>query len=390
MRLQLITAGESHGPALAVILEGLPAGLPITADEINAELHRRQSGYGAGARMKIENDEVKILSGIMNGKTIGSPIAMMIENRDHEKWKGKTIPAMTIPRPGHADLSATLKYGYEDLRPALERASARETAARVAAGAVCKTLLKTFDIRVGGYVRSVGEIEADLESIPFAERMEKAEISPVRCPDEAASEKIRERIRRAMDEKETLGGIIEVAALGVPAGLGSHTHWERRLESKLGAAVLSIQAIKGVEIGSAFENTRRVGTQAQDGIYLKEDELVRKTHRSGGIEGGISTGEPIVIRAAMKPIATTLTPQPSVDLFSGKEVLTQYERSDFCPVPRAVPIVEAMTAYVLADALMEKLGGDTLEEMKLRYAQIRKPRLSDFILDGKEHIFWPE
>lgn len=390
MRLQLITAGESHGPALVVILEGLPAGLPIKADEINAELQRRQSGFGAGARMKIEHDEVKILSGIMNGKTIGSPFAMMIENRDHEKWKGKAIPAMTIPRPGHADLSGTLKYGYEDLRPALERASARETAARVAAGAVCRILLKTFDIQVGGYVRSIGEIEADFERILFAERIEKAETSPVRCPDETASEKMRERIRRAMEEKETLGGIIEVVALGVPAGLGSHTHWERRLESKLGAAILSIQAIKGVEIGSAFENTRRVGTQAQDGIYLNGEKLVRKTHRSGGIEGGISTGEPIVIRAAMKPIATTLTPQPSVDLFSGKEVMTQYERSDFCPVPRAVPIVEAMTAYVLADALMEKLGGDTLEEMKQRYAQLRKPRLNDFNLDGKEHIFWPE
>lgn len=390
MRLRFLTAGESHGPALVVILEGMPAGLPINPDEINQQLERRQSGYGAGARMKIEQDEVRILSGVMGGVTIGAPIAMLIENRDHQKWKGKPIPPMTIPRPGHADLSATIKYDYNDLRPALERASARETAARVAAGAICKSFLAKFKIQVGGYVTAIGEVTADVDTIPLLERFALAEKSPVRCPDQFASEKMKERIRRAMEEKETLGGIIEILGLGVPAGLGSHVQWDRRLEARLGAAILSVQAIKGVEFGSAFENTRRVGTQAQDAIHLENGNLVRKTLRAGGIEGGISNGEPIVVRAAMKPIATTLTPQASVDLLRGEEVTTQYERSDFCPVPRAVPILEAMTAFVLADELIEKLGGDTMKEMQSRFKKLRKPRLDDFQMDGKEQFFWEE
>jgi chorismate synthase len=388
--LRFLTAGESHGPGLVAILEGLPAGLPVEMEAINREMARRQKGYGAGARMKIEQDRVQIIGGVMQGKTIGAPLAMLIENRDHEKWRGRPIPPFTAPRPGHADLAGAIKYGFSDLRPALERASARETAARVAVGAVCKQLLASFAIRVGGYVTAIGEVSADLRELSFAERMDQAEASPVRCPDPVASQAMHDRIRQVMQARDTLGGVIEAVALGVPPGLGSHVHWDRKLEARLGAAVLSIQAIKGVEIGPAFENARLPGTQVQDAIDLAGEDLVRAGDRAGGLEGGITTGQPLLVRAAMKPIATTLAPQRTVDLAKGEEVPTQYERSDFCPVPRAVVVVEAMIAYVLADALLEKLGGDSLEEMQTRFAALRRARLSDLHLDGAEHIFWPE
>lgn len=388
MSLRFLTAGESHGPGLIAILEGIPAGLALDVDFIDNELMRRQTGYGAGPRMKLERDHAVFLAGVMEGKTIGAPLAILIENLDHSRWKGKAVEAMTIPRPGHADLTATLKYGYNDLRPALERASARETAARVAVGAVCKLYLHQFDIRIEGYVRSIAEVEGQLDAIPLEKRFELAESTPLRCPDGEAAQAMQTRIRQAMDEKETLGGVLEVIAFGVPPGLGSHVQWDRRLEARLGAALLSVQAIKGVEIGKAFENTRLSGTQAQDGIFLEEKRLVRRTQRSGGIEGGISTGEPIILRAAMKPIATTLTPQPSVDLLNGEETQTRYERSDFCPVPRAVPILEAMVAFVLADALIEKLGGDSLQEQLQRFNQLPKMTLDHFSLDGGAHLFW--
>jgi chorismate synthase len=390
MTLRFLTSGESHGPALVAILEGLPAGLPLTSELIDRELARRQRGYGAGPRMKIENDRARILSGVMAGVTIGAPLAILIENLDHKKWRGQAIQAFTKPRPGHADLSGALKYGYGDLRPALERASARETAARVAVGAVCKALLAQFDILVGGYVIAIDRVEADVASLPLADRAKLAEETDVRCPEPSAAQAMRERIRQAMQDRDTLGGIIEVLALGLPPGLGSHVHWDRRLESRLGAAVLSIQAIKGVEIGPAFEITRRPGTQAQDGIRLEGEHLVRTSDNSGGLEGGITTGQPLIVRAAMKPIATTLAPQQTVDLASGKEVPTQYERSDFCPVPRAVVVVEAMIAFILADALLEKLGGDSLAEMQPRFAALARARLSDLDVEGGEHVFWPE
>lgn len=388
MPLRFLTAGESHGPALTMILEGLPAGLPLSSVVIDTELARRQQGYGAGPRMKIERDQAKILGGVMAGQTTGAPLAVLIENRDHEKWLDRPIPPMTAPRPGHADLSGTIKYGYRDLRPALERASARETAARVAAGAVCKHLLSQFDIKVGGYVIAIGEVEASLEDMPIGKRLRLAEESDVRCPDLAAAEAMRQRIRRVMDERDTLGGILEIAVLGLPPGLGSHVHWDRKLEARLGAALLSVQAIKGVEFGPAFQNARLPGTQVQDGMSLDGETLVRGSDRSGGLEGGITTGQPLIIRAAMKPIATTLTAQQTVDLASGVEAPTQYERSDFCPVPRAVPILEAMAAFVLADALLEKLGGDSLVEMAPRFLSLRRARLSDLPMDGSEHTFW--
>jgi chorismate synthase len=385
-----MTAGESHGPALTVILQGLPAGLPLAPGDIDRQLARRQRGLGAGPRMKLEQDEARILGGVMAGQTTGAPLAILIENRDHVRWRGREIDPMTAPRPGHADLGGAVKYAYPDLRPALERASARETAARVAAGAACKRFLAAFGVQVGGYVTAIGEVTADVESIPPADRLALAEQSDVCCPDAAAAARMRRRIQRATRARDTLGGVLEVAALGLPAGLGSFAQWDRRLEARLGAAALSIQAIKGVEIGRAFETARLPGTQAQDAIRLEADRLARPTNRAGGIEGGISNGQPVVVRAAMKPIATTLTPQATVDLAAGEEVQSRYERSDFCPVPRAVPVLEAMVAFVLADALAEKLGGDSMTEMLARFASLRGPVLADLRMEALPRMWWPE
>lgn len=388
MNLRFLTAGESHGPGMLVILEGLPAGLAVDSTIIDHELLRRQTGYGAGPRMKIERDHGQIIGGIMEGKTIGAPLGILIQNQDHSRWRNKPIAPFTTPRPGHVDLAAALKYRYTDLRPGLERASARETAARVAVGAICKHLLAQFGIQIGGYVSAIGDIQADLAGISLPDRILRAETSPVRCPHEAASQAMLTKIEQIIHQRDTLGGVIEILALGVPPGLGSHVQWDRRLEARLGAAVLSVQAIKGVEIGTAFENSRLPGSQAQDSIYLAGDHLVRRTVRAGGVEGGISTGEPLIIRAAMKPIATTLTPQETVDLTSGLETPTRYERSDFCPVPRAVPILESMVAFVLADALLEKLGGDDLATLLQRFAELPKARLSDLHLEDREHTWW--
>ena len=389
MSLRFLTAGESHGPALTAILDGLPAGLPLSIEIINHELARRQAGYGAGPRMKLEQDTAQITGGLMDGLTTGAPLSLLIENRDYAKWRGKAIDPFTAPRPGHADLSGAVKYGYRDLRPALERASARETAARVAIGAVCKQLLAHFAITIGGYVAAIGEVSANLEHIPLADRPALAEASEVRCPDPQASALMVARIRQVIQDRDTLGGILEIIALGLPPGLGSFAQWDLRLEARLGAALLSVQAIKGVEFGPAFENARLPGTQVHDPIRLQGDDLVRPTHRSGGLEGGVTTGQPLIARAAMKPIATTLTPQDTVDLATGQESPTHYERSDFCPVPRAVPILEAMTAFVLANALLEKLGGDSLDELRPRFTALRQARLSDLPQDNTPHTYWP-
>lgn len=388
MPLRFLTAGESHGPSLTTILDGIPAGLPITTETINKELARRQQGYGSGGRMKIEKDTVQILGGVMGGETTGAPIALLVQNDDHVKWKGKAIEQMTAPRPGHADLTGAVKYGYKDLRPALERASARETTMRVAAGAVCKHFLAQFRIIVGGYVSSIGEVQTDFGSMSYEERFTRAEESDVRCPIESSASKMRDEIEKTIHGKNTLGGVLEIVALNLPVGLGSFVQWDRRLEAKLALAIMSVQAIKGVEIGDAFENAKRIGTQAHDPMELKRSNIQRSTNRAGGTEGGISNGQPIVIRAAMKPIATTLLPQPTVDLALGAESPTKYERSDFCPVPRAVPILEAMVAFVLAEALIEKLGGDSINEMKPRFESLRKATLEDLPMDNIPHIFW--
>jgi len=382
--LRFLTAGESHGPALTGILEGMPAGLPLTPDDINRDLARRQQGYGAGGRMQIERDQARITGGVMNGRTTGGPIALVIENRDWKNWAERDIPPMNTPRPGHADLTGALKYGYRDLRLALERASARETAMRVAIGAIARRLLAEFGITVGGYVIAIGAETAHFTDDPpdYPARFAAALASDVSCPDPEAAERMRAAIRQAKVDKDTLGGIIEIVALDVPPGLGSHVHYDRRLTGRLAGAVCSVPSIKGVEIGPAFENARRPGTQVHDRLTLDEEGRIRRaSNRSGGLEGGITTGEPLIVRAAMKPISTTLTPLESVNLATGTPAHTEYERSDFCATPRAVVILEAMVALVLADELLRKLGGDSLDEMRPRFAALRQARLDDLPMD---------
>lgn len=405
--LRFLTAGESHGPALTAILEGVPAGLPLSVDDLSPDLARRQTSYGAGGRMKIEQDEARILAGVMAGQTTGAPIALLIENKDYIRWRDRDIEPMTTPRPGHADLTGAIKYGYRDLRLALERASARETAARVAVGSVCRALLAAFGIRIGSYVTAIGGVAADparLDALSYEERFVRAESNDLRCPDLEILEAMRQKVWDCMQAKDTVGGVFEVAVLGLPPGLGSHVHFDRRLGGRLLGAVGSIHAIKGVEIGSAFENAAKFGTEVHDEIFIEEvglsrdtsnqsdgafrhDRLVRRTNRSGGLEGGITTGEPLVIRAAMKPISTTLNPLRSVDLATGQAEPTRYERSDFNAVPRAGVVAEAMVAFVLADALLEKLGGDSLEEMRPRFAALRQARLSDLPMDDTKWRF---
>jgi chorismate synthase len=398
--LRFLTAGESHGPSLTAILEGMPAGLALSADDLQADMQRRQKGYGSGGRMGIEKDSVRITGGVMGGQTTGAPIALHVENRDWANWRDKDVLPMTIPRPGHADLTGAIKYGFRDLRLALERASARETAARVAVGAVCRRLLAQFDILIGSYVVSIGEVAQELPPLAgptahpeYLARFAAAEANEVRCPDPQAAERMRQAIFEAMQAKDTLGGVFEVVALGAPPGLGSYVHWERRLDARLLWAVASVPAVKGAEIGPAFETTRQRGTQVHDEIFLEQVEgkdagtdspmLTRRTNRAGGLEGGITTGQPILVRGAMKPISTTLTPLRSVNLASGEPAGTHYERSDFCAVPRAAVVGEAVVAFVLADALIEKLGGDSLAELHPRFAALRRGRLDELPMDDE-------
>jgi chorismate synthase len=371
--LRFMTAGESHGPCLTGIVEGLPAGLAVDVEAINRDLARRQIGVGRSARMRIESDQVEILGGVVNGQTIGAPVALKIENRDYANWKDKVVPPQTIPRPGHADLAGARKYGLDDLRLVAERASARETAMRVTCGALARLLLAEFGVVVGSHVLEIGGVRADVPDVPYPEIFARAQASDVCVADAASAEKIAARIQEVMRAKDTVGGVIEIVALNVPVGLGSHVHWDRKLDGRLAQAVMSIQSVKGVEIGPAFENARHRGTEAQDDLFPPQSRSdggglgwgpTRHTNRAGGLEGGITNGMPLVIRAALKPIATTATPLHSVDLMTGEPALAHYQRSDFCHVPRACVIGEAMVAWVLADALMEKLGGDSLAEMK--------------------------
>jgi len=367
--LRFLTAGESHGPCLTAILEGLPAGLPLDVEAINRDLRRRQGGYGRGERMEIERDRVKILGGVVYGKTTGAPVAMRIENRDwanwRDRWRSGDLPKLNVPRPGHADYAGMVKYQLDDARPISERASARETAARVAVGAVAQQLLGQFGAAVGSYVTEIGGVTAEVPDLSPEELWAMAEASDLRCPDDRAADHMRERIDEAREAGDSLGGIFVVTAAGVPVGLGSHVHWERRLDARLVWAVMSIPAIKGAEIGPAFENARRPGTRVHDEIHTDgEGGITRHTNRAGGFEGGMTNGMPIVVRAAMKPIPTTVTPLRSVDLTTGKPAQTQYQRSDVCAVPAASVVGEAMVAWTLADALIEKLGGDSVGEMK--------------------------
>ncbi len=388
MPIRFFTAGESHGPGLTAILEGMPAGLCLGAEDINIDLRRRQKGYGSGGRMQIEKDGIIITSGVMNGKTTGAPIALQVQNRDFKSWKERDITPVTTPRPGHADLTGALKYGYRELRLSLERASARETTMRVAIGAICKRYLKEFGISVAGYVSQLGDVQADLSAMSLEERIAHSEDNDVRCPDAAAAERMHAAIHQIKVDKDTLGGVFEVVAQGVPPGLGSHVHYDRKLDSKLVGAMVSIQAMKGAEIGSAFANAGKRGSQVHDEITVDDaGNLARRTNRAGGLEGGITTGMPIVVRVAMKPISTMLRGADSVDLATGEANPTVYERSDFCALPRAVPVGEAMMAIVLTEVLLEKLGGDSIEEMKPRYAALRRNRLSDLPMDNVEWRF---
>lgn len=389
--LRFLTAGESHGPAVMAILDGMPAGLPLNPEDLQPDLARRQKGYGVGPRMKgIERDKAEILGGVLAGETTGAPIGLLIWNKDHEKWVGQEVDPVTTPRPGHVDLAAALKFGYRDLRFGSERASARETAPRVAVGAICRRLLAQFGIRVGSYVTGIGAVSADLSAIPLEGRIERAEDNEVRCPSPEAAQAMQAEIEGAMKAKDTVGGTFEMVAIGVPPGLGRHTQWDKRLEARLAEALMSIQAIKGVGIGGGFDLARQWGTSGQDGIRLEGDRLRRTSNQAGGIEGGISNGEPIVASAAMKPISSTLTPQPSVDLHKGEQTETRYERSDFCAVPRAAVVGEAMMAYVLADALLEKLGGDHLQDLLARFKKLRQARLDDLSIEGRPIRFWQQ
>ena len=378
--LRYLTAGESHGPMLTAILEGIPANLSLVAEEINLDLGRRQRGYGRGGRMRIEKDEANIVGGVRHGLTMGGPIAILIANRDWENWK-RTMDSkpvdreadpkepVTRPRPGHADLAGALKYGQPDIRNVLERASARETAARVAVGAVCKRLLREFDIEVFSHVTEIGGIVAKVDELSFAQSRDRAEASEVRCADAEAGEAMMRRIDEARKRGTSLGGVFEVVALNLPVGLGSYVHWDRKLDARLAQAVMSIQAIKGVEIGLGFEGAKRFGFETHDEIFYEDGRFVRKTNRAGGLEGGMSNGQPIVVRGAMKPIATQYAPMASVDLLTKEPFKASIERSDICSVPAAGVIGEAVVAFEIARALREKFGGDSLDEMARNYRE---------------------
>ncbi|HUC97250.1 MAG TPA: chorismate synthase [Candidatus Polarisedimenticolaceae bacterium] len=387
--LRYFTAGESHGPCLTMIIDGVPAGFPIDPGNINHDLWRRQQGYGRGGRMLIERDEVQIRSGLRWGETLGAPVSFGIENRDWKNWTKKMSAApedrdekiaVTKPRPGHADLNGVLKYDRSDIRDILERASARDTVSRTAVGSFCKQLLSPFGIRVMGYIRSIGNITSNLDRLSYEETFARAEDSPVRTADSAAEEKMISLIEECKKEGNTLGGIFEIVALGLPPGLGTHTQWDRKLDGRLAQALMSIQAIKGVEIGLGFEMARRRGSQVHDEIFFDSAKMVsegtprivptgfyRGSNNSGGTEGGMSNGAPLVVRVAMKPISTLMSPLQSVDLRSKQQTDASVERSDVCAAPAAAVVGESVVAFELANAFLEKFGGDSLREIRRNY-----------------------
>ncbi len=380
-RLRWLTAGESHGPALVTIIEGVPAGLALSAADVDAQLRRRQKGFGRGGRQLIERDQVQWLAGLRFGRTLGSPIAMCIRNRDFAAWQDEMAPEgpehrkrpVHVPRPGHADYAGGLKYRAGDLRDVLERASARETAARVAAGAVARQLLEACGVEIASRVTMIGGVEDDepLGELPLATLAERTERSPVRALSEAASARMVERIRAAQRDRSSVGGAFEVIVRGLPPGLGSHVHWDRKLDGRLAQAFMSIQAIKAVAIGDGVETAALPGHEAHDPFVVQAGEAPRRSsNRAGGLEGGITNGEDVVVRAWMKPISTLPRPLASFDWRSGAPAAAHRERTDACAVPAACVIGEAMAALVLADALLEKLGGDTMAEIEERLAQI--------------------
>ena len=379
--LRYLTAGESHGKGLVAILEGLPAGLKLSSEDIDRELRRRQAGYGRGKRMKIEKDKVEIISGVRMGRTLGSPIALLIKNLDWENWRqvmmvedrkviSQNIPPLTHPRPGHADLAGAIKYNFDDLRNVLERASARETAVRVAIGAICRRFLSEFEIRIYSRVIQIGSIKDVNQWQPIKASYQIIEDSPLRCLNKRAEAKMIALIDSAKEKGDTLGGVFEVVILNLPVGLGSYVQWDLKLDARLAYALMSIQAIMGVEVGSGFMAAEKFGSQVQDEIFYQKSEhrFFRRSNNAGGIEGGMSNGEPIILRAAMKPISTLAQPLSSIDIVSKKPVKAMKERADVCALPAASVIGEAVAAFEIARAMREKFGGDSLAETKRNYS----------------------
>ncbi len=377
--LRYLTAGESHGRALVGILEGMPAGLSVNREEIDAQLQRRQGGYGRGSRMQIEQDQIEVLAGIRAGVTLGSPIALVIWNRDWENWGKHMDPwkapperyhPVTVPRPGHADLAGALKYRHSDIRNVLERASARETAMRVALGSIARQFLEYFGMRIASHVVQIHAVKAscDISTLDLAELTARADASPVRCLDAEAEREMIACIDHAKAAGNTVGGVFEVIATGVPVGLGSYVQWDRKLDGRIAQAMASLPAMKAVEIGLGGESAGRWGSECHDEIYYDEAKgYYRKTNRAGGVEGGVTNGQPLVVRVAMKPLSTLMRPLDSVDMQSKKPVKAHVERSDVCAVPAASVIGEAIVALVLADAFLEKYGGDSIAEIAERY-----------------------
>lgn len=374
--IRFLTAGESHGPSEISILEGMPSGLNLTKEDIQHDLDKRRSGAGRGGRGLIEGDQIEILSGVRQGKTLGSPIALKVDNLDFKNWSEKmsiepiatTGPALTNPRPGHADLGGVLKYNFSDIRNVLERASARETIMRVAVGSVCRKLLGEFGIEIASHTVQIGQIKLARKNINFEDIKNIYKTDPeIRCIDGETSQKMKEEIKKAILGKNTLGGVIEIMVKGVPVGLGSYVHWDRRLDGLLARALMSIPSVKAVEIGSGIENAGKSGSEVQDEIEFIHNKYGRKTNRAGGIEGGVSNGENIILRVYHKPISTLGNPLKTVDIKTKKEAKANTERSDICVVPRAGVISEAMTAFILTNAFLEKFGGDSTGELKRNY-----------------------
>lgn len=369
---RFLTAGESHGPALVTIVEGLPAGLPVLIDEIGAELARRRLGFGRGGRMKIEQDELEILGGVRHGRTLGSPVAVVIRNTEYEeKWSEEMSPhpgvakkELTAPRPGHADLVGMMKYDTHDARNILERASARETAARTVVGYLAKTLLAAVDVSILSHVVSIGTVSAPSGIVPRPEDLAKIDLSPVRVFDESAEAAMIAEIEAARADRDTLGGVVEVLAYGVPVGVGSHVHWDRKIDARLAEALMSIQAIKGVEIGDGFTTATRRGSGAHDELYATAEGPVRQTNRAGGTEGGMTNGDVLRVRAAMKPISTVPKSLQTVDVVTKEAKTAFYERSDVVAVPAAGIVAEQMVAIVVGQEIQRQFGGDTAADLR--------------------------
>ena len=382
--LRFLTAGESHGPGLVTIVEGLPAGLPFSSGDLSAELARRRLGFGRGRRMQIEQDELEVLGGVRFGRTLGSPIAVVIRNTEWPRWQtemaiedGEARRKLTAPRPGHADLPGMLKYDTHDARDILERSSARETAARTVVGYLAKLLLRQAGIEVISHVVAIGDIDVPADSLPTPADLETIDDSPVRVLDVSTAQKMIELIEQAKNDRDTLGGVVEVLAYDVPTGLGSHVHWDRKLDARLAEALMSIHAIKGVEVGDGFDVARRPGSEAHDEIYHEDGAFTRHTNRAGGTEGGMSIGGIVRVRAAMKPISTLMRPLATVDVSTKDPEKAFRERSDVCAVPAAAVVAEQMVAIVLAQEMQRKFGGDTVDDFRAALDTYRR-RLKEF------------